>query len=387
MRKKDHYNVLAVYSLLDIAGRQQFQGVLDAIPDESIWNLSTVQPDSFSSKRNLVNEKGEPYDGFILTLPGADAVMAEIARSHTPTVLVNITDRRLSARCDAVASVWLDNADIGHRAARHLLERGKYLSAGYVHELKYQFYSVERMTAFRQTMKRGGCKTWAFPDGDDFGDFFRRLRAWVKALPKPAAVMAVSDMRAADVISACKAEGIAVPTQVAVVGVDHDVPQHAKCGMSISSVINNQRLMGQMAVRELDFLFRHPKWKGRPHEILIPANSVFCGESTALSPSSQRLVEKALDFIAKNHMRRLTPSDVFAHLGCSRQLANLRFSQVGGTTIHAAIEKARMEEVQRRIRSGEKTRDIVKSMQFASTNQLYRIYKHHFGHTLRQENA
>ena len=216
MKRKDHYNVLAVYSLLDIAGREHFQGVLDAIPDESIWHLSMVRNGRFFSKRELVNERGEPYDGFIIALPGTDAVMAEIARSHTPTVLVNITDRRLSARNDGFAAVWLDNADIGRRAAKHLLKRGKYRAAGYVHELMYQFYSIERMMAFRQTMKRGGCETSVFPDGDDFGDFFRRLRAWVKAIPKPAAVMAVSDMRAADVINACKAEGIAVPAQVSV---------------------------------------------------------------------------------------------------------------------------------------------------------------------------
>ena len=66
-------------------------------------------------------------------------------------------------------------------------------------------------------------------------------------------------------INACKAEDISVPTQVAVVGVDNDAAQHAKCGMSISSVILNMRSMGRTAVRELDFLFAHPKWRGRPH--------------------------------------------------------------------------------------------------------------------------
>ena len=402
MRKKDHYNVLAVYSLLDLAGRENFSGVLDAIPNTNTWHLSTVRPGRFFSVKELFNEKGEPYDGLILSLPGTDSVMAEIARLHTPTVLVNITDRRLSARSERVSSVWLDNADIGRRAARHLLERGEYRSAGYVHEIGHPFYSDERMMAFRAAMKQKRIETSVFQDDEttelpasaacsgkasspmpprDPERFFRRLRAWVKELPKPAAVMACSDMRAADIINACKSEDIKVPAQMAVVGVDYDVSQHSKCGMSISSVIHNPRMMGRKAVQELDFLFRHPKWNGRPHEVLIPAASVFSGESTAWSASTPRLVSNALEFIAANRMRRLTPSDVFAHLGCSRQLANLRFAQVGEATIGQAIEKARMEEAQSRLQRGEAVADIVKAMDFTSANQFYRIYKRHFGRT------
>ena len=196
--------------------------------------------------------------------------------------------------------------------------------------------------------------------------------------------MAASDMRAADVINACRAEGIPVPSQVSVIGVDYDISQHSKCGMSISSVILNSRMMGRQAVKELDFLFRHPKWKGRPHEVLIPAKDVFAGESTARSVSATRLVNIALEFISANCMKDLSPNDVITHLGCSRRLAELRFAQVSGTTIHKAINNARLNEVQRRIRQGESVSGIIKEMHFASSNQLYHMYKRHFGHTIRQ---
>ena len=146
-------------------------------------------------------------------------------------------------------------------------------------------------------------------------------------------------------------------------------------------------MMGRQAVRELDFLFRHPKWKGRPHEILIPANDVFAGESTARSVSATRLVNIALDFISANCTKDLSPNDVIAHLGCSRRLAELRLSQISGTTIHKAINAARLNEVQRRIRLGESVGSVVKAMHFASAKQLYQMYKRHFGHTTRQTTA
>ena len=383
MKTKECYNVLAVYSLRYKAGRDHFTGILDEIGDKN-WHLSAIPPERFISESELMNEHGEPYDGFILSMPGTDAVMARIAQSNTPTVLVNITDRRLAARCDAVASVWLDNADAGRCAARHLLDRGEYKAIGYVHGTDQSFYSEERMAAFRQTMKRNGYETAVFPYDDDFSDYSGRLRRWLREIPKPAGIMATADMCAARIINICKDEGIDVPSQVSVIGADHDISQYAKCGMSISSVITNMYMMGRQAVKELDFLFRHPNWRGRTHEVLIPAKGVFVGESTARSVSAARLVEIGLDFIYTNRDRDLSPAEVAAHLGCSRSLAELRFSQVKSTTIRKAIENVRLDEVQRRLRNGESVSEIVKSMHFTSANQLYRIYKRHFGHTTRQ---
>ena len=157
--------------------------------------------------------------------------------------------------------------------------------------------------------------------------------------------------------------------------------------MTISSVSVNSRLLGQQAVRELEFLFRHPKWKGRPHEIVIPAGEVFVGESTARSVSAAHLVKLAHDYINENCTRDISPADVVAHLGCSRSLAELRFSQVEGMTIRKAIENVRLNEAQRCLQNGDRVRDVVAKMRFTSANQFYRIYKRHFGHTIREINA
>ena len=41
-------------------------------------------------------------------------------------------------------------------------------------------------------------------------------------------------------------------------------------------------------------------------------------------------------------------------------------------------------DVRRRIAAGESVNCIVKAMNFKSANQLYQMYKRHFGHTVRQ---
>lgn len=381
--KKDNYNVLAVYSLLHYSGREHFSGVVEEMPNTSNWHLTTVPPEKFSARSDFANEIGEAIDGVILSMPGDDEAMGRIAKSRIPAVLVDITDRRISAGRDAVSTVWTDNADVGRRAARHLLARGAYRSAGFVHELHQPFYSEERMMAFRQEMRRGGCKTEVFSPPGGNADFREDLREWLRALGKPAAVMAASDMRAADVINACRAEGIPVPSQVAVIGVDNDISLHSKCGMSISSVVLDPRMLGRQAVRELDFLLNHPRSRGCMHEVLVPAKDVFAGESTARSISATLLVNAALEFISANCARAISADDIAANLGCSRRLVELRFRQVAGATIHKAIADARMGEVRRRIQGGKSVKSIVREMHFASPNQLYRMYKRHFGETTR----
>ena len=104
---------------------------------------------------------------------------------------------------------------------------------------------------------------------------------------------------------------------------------------------------------------------------------------TSLVKEIVPFIDKEYRTIAKADGRAILPEEVIAHLGCSRRLAELRFSQIAGTTIHQAIEKARMDEVQRRLKSGVNANTIANELQFTSPNQLYRIYKRHFGHTIR----
>ena len=95
-----------------------------------------------------------------------------------------------------------------------------------------------------------------------------------------------------------------------------------------------------------------------------------------------KLVNMAQDFITMNFAKKISLTDVAKHLGCSRQRIKLRFSQIKGMTIRQAIEEARMNEVELLLKKDRTVREIVKELQFTSPNQLYRIYKRHFGITI-----
>ena len=374
--KKNIYKVLAVYTLKYKAGRDHFTGILDEISNKLNWQLHATRPEKFFSKHELFDEEGKLFDGIILSMAGSDDIMEEIAKSDIPVVLVNITDKKLSARNKSISTVWLDNDDIGKRASQYFLSQGGFKSAGFVHELEIPFYSIERMNAFRSGMKKGGIETSVFPAKDNTNDgfsYFSHLRTWLRSLPKPAAIMACNDRRAADVINMCKNEGISIPNQIAIIGVDNDILQHEQCGMSISSVVIDFRTIGSAAIRELEFLFRHPNFHGRRREVLIPSKSIYIGESTMRSTTIVRTAEAIINLINENSTSCISPNEIADRLGYSRRFADKCLSEIYGKPIHKAIEEIRLNEARRRILDGESVRNIVKSMQFTSENQFYRI--------------
>ncbi len=388
MGKPVEHNVLAVFSLRDKAGRDNFAGMLDAMADTSDWHLHVLQPGKGFTREDVLGLNGVRYDGFIISMPGTPEAMDELVKSRVPTVAIGLADSVLSTRTESISFVQADSISTGRCGAEHLLSRGAYKSVGYVHELKYEAYSYEREIGFRQVMKGAGYAPEVFPQGNDFSNYHDRLREWLRGLPKPAGVMAVSDMRAADVINICREERIVIPEQLAVVGVDNDIYQHSKCGMAISSVQLEIREIGRVAVRELERLFKSRKTINRPREAVVSTHRTFARESTARSMTAARLVQSALAFIEANRMRNLTRKDVVAHLGCSLQLAELRFRQIAGHTIRESIEIARMNEVNRRIRqSGFSVRETAKALGFTSANHMTRIYRRHFGRTITEASA
>ena len=368
--------VVVAVKLSDASWRDFLTGFFDYAKRNTHWDIRVVQ-----SVEELERTMSG-CQGIVTGLKPSPRIISASSRNIVPIVAVG-AEWKFNHKAEAITYIRNDNEDIGQFCAQHFQNLGKFASAGFVPSNIDDDWSAARERGFLggfHDVEKSTFRNVAEPGSDKD---IAALVDWLKSLPKPAAVMAASDMCAADVINACRAENIRVPSQVSIIGVDHDISQHAKCGMSISSVILNLRMMGRQAVKELDFLFRHPKWKGRPHEVLIPTKDVFAGESTAQSVSGTRLVNIALAFISANCTKDLTPNDVIAHLGCSRRLAELRFSQVSGSTIHKAINNARLNEVQRRIRHGESVSSIVKAMHFNSANQLYLMYNRHFGHITR----
>ena len=93
----------------------------------------------------------------------------------------------------------------------------------------------ERADVFRALVERDGGVCHAFDavprsPRSSWEAEQERLADWVASLPKPVGIMACNDERGLQVLDACRRRGIAVPDDVAVIGVDNDT---AICDLAI----------------------------------------------------------------------------------------------------------------------------------------------------------
>jgi len=170
------------------------------------------------------------------------------------------------------------------------------------------------------------------------------LRAWVKSLPKPVGVMACNDMRAQQVLDACGECGIAVPDEVAVIGVDND---NVLCELSsppLSSVDLNGQQAGYIAAATLDKMIRKG---GVPDKItLIEPLGVVVRRSTDVLAITDDDVAAAVRLVRDRACSGLRVRDIVATLAISPSTLERHFAKHLGRSPKAEILRIRIREAQ-----------------------------------------
>ena len=274
-----------------------------------------------------------------------------------------------------VVFVQNDNAAIGRFGGQYLLGLGRFRSFGFVPTEDEHGWSKIRAAAFSAEMKRRKMQAIVF--SHDAGS--SSLKAWLAALPKPAAVMAACDTTALEVMEACKRARISVPNQISVLGVDNDELMCEFDSPTISSVLPRHDTVGEMAVKALARMFRG--WpKGKPRREICDEQTVVERESTAPLTPATHLITSALDFIRQNVTKAITTDDVVRHLGVSRSLASLRFREYQGETIRETILRMRLDELKKRLASTQMSvSKVARVCGFTDIPHLQVVFKKRFG--------
>src|SRR5215218_2377647 len=187
-----------------------------------------------------------------------DGVIARIENQRIATAVVEsgLPAVDVSAARKVAPLPWVETNDraIAEVAARHLLERN-FRQLAYCGDDRFN-WSRWRSEHFQRLAGEAGvaCSVYkssarARRDWDASED---EIGQWLLSLPRPVGVMACYDIRARHVLDACRRVGLAVPDQVAVVGVDND---EFLCDLSdppSSSVAPDSRRTGYEAASLLD---------------------------------------------------------------------------------------------------------------------------------------
>ncbi|MGN0846583.1 MAG: substrate-binding domain-containing protein [Kiritimatiellia bacterium] len=369
MRKK----VFIALKMAGIAGQEKLTGIFRYLGERDDWDLHLVRTADAFTPTAVRRALAQAFDGFIVSIPGTEPAAAELAASSVPTVVMDIHDARLDARTANLVFVRNDGVDIGRAAARHLLSMGSFRSYAFVHTPVAAEWSGVRFRAFREVLRDHGfwCHELNAPDE-------------LAALEKPCGVLTANDDRGFAVLEWCRTRHLAVPRQVAVLGINNDTLICENCHPPLSSVQPDFEQEGFAAARLLDQMMTRAAAIPLPSTLFVGVKQIVRRESTAESSQAGRLVQKAVAFINRHACEGVGVEDVVAHLKCSRRLADLRFRQVQGRSILDALTDRRLDEVKRLLRTTREPIDLIADRcGYANPNYLKNLFKRKFAMTMR----
>ena len=268
-----------------------------------------------------------------------------IARLETPAItravlakkvpLVNVSGYTTARRA---CQVDLDDRGVCELALDYFRQRS-YRHFAYCGNPRYE-WSVRRQELFADCVARAGGSFAAFPL-TDHPRSLPRLSAWLTALPKPCAILAGNDLCGCRLLEVCAGAGLAVPGEIAVLGVDDDPLLCTFCQPQLSSVVPDTEGIGYLAAQTLHALMRGEPAPANPQ--LVRPLSVQSRASTDDTAVDQWHVRQALRFIQGNATRAISVADVVVQARSSRRFLEKQFKAVVGRPIHAEILRVRLE--------------------------------------------
>jgi LacI family transcriptional regulator len=272
-----------------------------------------------------------------------------IARIETPEIARAVLAKRVpvvnvSGRTSppGVPHVDMDNRTACELAVDYFCHRG-YRNFAFCDNPRFE-WSAWRRDLFAQRLNAERISLATFQFRDQPGDMVP-LRAWLKSLPKPTALLACNDLCGRHVLEACEQAGLAVPADIAVLGVDDDDILCTLCRPQLSSVVPDTEGIGYLAAQTLHALMRGEKLRDTTR--LVRPLSVRTRQSTDSAATSDWHVSQALRFIHGHATRNISVADVVVQTHVSRRFLEKQFQAVVGRSLHDEILRIRLETSQR----------------------------------------
>lgn len=281
-----------------------------------------------------------------------DGVIARVDTRRIATALratgLPVVDVSAALETPVFPRVVTDSRAVTKQAFDHLRERG-FRHFGYCGDRRFT-WSQQRARYFAEHVREAGGTLSHYDDeagdGDGPADAEQEVGAivrWLKALPKPAGVLACYDVRGQQVLAACQEAGLAVPDDVAVVGVHNDELLCDLCEPPLTSVIPNARRAGYEAAL---LLSRMMAGETLPVSVRwIEPLGVAMRQSTDVVAVGDAKVSAAVRYIRDHLNQAIDVADVLRAVPMSRTLLERKFKALLGQTPHEHILRARLSRV------------------------------------------
>lgn len=323
-------------------GRRILFGIARYVREHQPWAISLQE-------RSL----GETCPAWFKTWKG-DGVIARVENRQIASVIrrlrVPAVDVRYLLRNLKLPSVRPNDPAAARMAFEHLRERGfhhfafcGFNGADYSDIRRDTFASCARDAGFQchvysrsKESRRQSTREYearGLKDG-------QAVVRWLKKLPTPLGLMACNDIRGQQVLNACRAAGIVVPDEVAVVGVDND---EVLCELSdppLSSVSLDTERIGYEAAALLDQMIAgNPP--ASPNTFVEPVG-VITRRSTDVLAIEDKQIAEVLRLIHERANEGIDVGDILSSTPLSRSTLERRFIRLLGHTPKEEILRIRI---------------------------------------------
>lgn len=305
--------------------------------------------------------------------------------TRLPLIALDLSEAQLAAgsRLHGVSELASNSHQAAQLAAEHLLERGfwNYAFVG----IAGRVWSDRRQRGFCERIGAAGFTPHLYPAPKrkrdlEWAQEQSLMADWLRGLPKPIGVMACNDDRGRQVLEACRAAGVQVPEEAAVVGVDNDELLCELADPPLSSVALNAERAGHEAAALLDGLMSGQVPK--PQRILAEALEVVTRRSSEVMAMDDREVAQALRYIHENAGRPMRVDQIVHSLAVSRRALEIRFQRAVGRSIHDEIQRAHLERAKRLLRESDlPLPGVAEASGFATPSYLAQVFRQQTGLT------
>lgn len=250
--------------------------------------------------------------------------------------------------------VCLDDIVTGQMAAEHLmncrLEKFGYYGHHGASAIKT---SVDRYQGFGKRLAERGfaCELSpvSYPHENEWlkRKHWPRLIPWLQGLTKPIGIFCYDDMAAHDLVAACLKANIAVPEQVAIIGVNNDQLACESAWPPLSSVEGDFSRVGYRAAEMLDRILRGKKISDAERVKCLPPLGIVARQSTNVLAVDDPHLANTLRYIREHACDPCTVNDVLREVPVNRRWLERQFMQKLGRTPHDEITRVRVEHARR----------------------------------------
>ncbi|RRJ94749.1 helix-turn-helix domain-containing protein [Opitutaceae bacterium TAV4] len=208
----------------------------------------------------------------------------------------------------------------------------------------------------------------------------RRLRAWLRRLPKPCALLAFSDTLAGLVMQLALDEGLRLPEDVALLGIDNDMLLQRALPLGLSSIEIGSEKTGKKAAEVVLNWIRDETAPAA--ETLVRHARLVPRQTTDRHYTEDDFVAQALDFIHEHKTSAPTVMEIAAHMGCTRRTVERRFRAALGNSAHQVMQELRLERTQAYLlESQAPLKAVALACGFSNDRHLCTAFRQRFGMT------